>query len=243
MRAVKRCLAALLATAVMLGLGGCAGLTAQEVAQIEEGKPALILAFKKSSNTVADLTVVNLHSGTRYTLSMSDVDGFFWPGFIPVETGRYRVIHGSSDYVNATTTLPLLSFWFKDFDVGRGEIVDLGTFSFEVIEAYSQANPLETVSNALFKFDPRHLDHYVTYSVDDSQESRVLSVLAEKYPTLIGKRVKRPLQVVLNKERFQEIVAVSHKPRQDGSLPTTEEARKRMEELLGALMTESSAKE
>ena len=79
---------------------------------------------------------------------------------------------------------------------------------------------------------------YVAYSVDSVDTARVDKMLAERYPALVGKPVKRPLQPILNKDRFTQIVMEAYQPDKDGRLPATEIARARLNKNLEAYVNE-----
>ncbi|RYG33922.1 MAG: hypothetical protein EON93_08855 [Burkholderiales bacterium] len=243
MHSIRQIVSTALLAAGLLGAGGCETLPAAQVAQLSSGeKSAILMTYKQWEGWYAAiLTIINVETGAPYKFTMFGEpkiagDG---PALVPVEPGTYRIVRGVISVSDSSATLPLIEYWFRDFKVGQGEIVDLGTLSIQPIHVRSEPGALGALANTLLSFDSRDSTYYMTYEIDSSGDALVQDLLSKKYPSLVGKPVKRPLQITLSQKQFEEIVADAYKPDPSGRLPATEDAREKIGESLRAFLKES----
>lgn len=227
MRSAMGWLASVFTTLTLLAAAACANLNTTEIAQITSGeKSAVILAYKRSHNfAFADVKIQNVVSRRVYTFLMNDTEKGIVLGLQPVEAGRYRVIFGDFGFDARTTRGSLINYWFNEFTVAKGEIVDLGTLSIDPIVVHSDGSWVEVMKNFPFSLSSEQERVYLTYSLDDTHDARVQDMLSAKYPSLIPLCVKRPLEMAFAASEFRQIVEDAFKPRADGSLRGTLEAQ------------------
>jgi uncharacterized protein YbaA (DUF1428 family) len=137
--------------------------------------------------------------------------------------------------------MPLLRWWFRDFDVAAGEVVDVGTLKMTDINVKS------IPSDELVQFfrglvsggDNSDVSTYVMYEVDYSDDARVQAMLKSKYPTLSIAPVKRPLQVALDRKAFEQIIVEAYRPGPDGKYPAAVDVEAKVDRLVADFVARS----
>lgn len=237
MRPIRELLCRLLVGLTFVTLSACAtapAVSSDQVAQIQAGtNSAIIMAYRRFHGyNWASVHFVNVDTRQSYFLTAEvgkDTDRA-GAGIVAVPPGRYVVSRG---HVGGTD-LPLLAYWFAEFEVGGGEVVNIGTLRPRNI--YVQARP---GLDALLGLDSTTQMNYVAYDVDYSAEANVRNLLETRYPNLGVAPIQRPLRVVLDAARFEQIVNEAYSPRPDGSLPTINEARTSLSDMIDNFIRES----
>lgn len=245
MQVFARIISAIACTIAALSVVGCASgptVTPTQLGQIRGGQQsAIIMAYRTTRQlNFASVTFQNLATGASYDVSMGSQGAWVaaGPGMVMVPPGRYRVSRGTISDSNAHGEMPLLQYWFDSFDVAPGEVVDVGTLTIDDITANSMPGTGDRVLNTLLTLDPREHSTYFAYNIDYSDEARVQHMLETNYPDLGVAPVRRPLTIVLDRERFARAIADSYAPHADGSLPTPQEAHDRVRAELTTLLSE-----
>jgi len=235
----------ILLTVFILASCATASVTPEQMSQIETGEQsAIILSYLEYDGLYgADVDFVNVDTLKRYNVSMHG--GSNWvnagPDIAVVPPGRYRIMTGRLYAVGGgydrTANMPLLGYWFKPFDVAAGEVVDVGALTLDEIELKSLPGDGSKLYNLLLKLgDGRESTTYIIYNVDFSDDKRVQKMLESKYPNLIGKPIKRKLEMVFGRKKFEDIIIEANQPDEAGQLPTTEEAQREIDRKLQALI-------
>ncbi|WP_420471777.1 hypothetical protein [Brevundimonas sp. FT23042] len=243
---VARGLIGVILALTLAGLGACASapmLGPETLTSIREGRQSAILMAFKPYQGMGGARVTFLNVGTRRLYDLRVVGGDNWvnagPEMVAVPPGRYRIYSGVMGGGSFDGTLPLLGRWFDDFEVGAGEIVDVGALNVEGIEVRSMSGIADSLVYGLLTLDPARRDHYLVYSVDYSAEVAVQHMLDTKYPDLGLTPVRRPLQTVIDRSAFERAIVEAYMPNADGSLPTREAAEARVEQGLRSLTSQT----
>lgn len=209
----------------------------ENVALIEAGeKGAVIMTFQplKGTRYIANISIQSRDADEGWVLWTPD-----WPLMRALTPGTYRISGGSMWDVNATANMPLVEFWYKDFTVGGGEVVDLGKLTMEKFDVRSLPGRRGQVLNVINSLgDRRDLSTYVAYGVTENDAAEISEMLQESYPTLADRLVSRPLETRLDRDGFADLVAASYAPDDSGVFPSTEEARERLDTALAKFMVD-----
>jgi hypothetical protein len=242
----RRILGALAMAAALFGLSACAtgpSVTPEQMADIRAGQQsAIIMSYREFQGLYSAYVVfVNVETRRSYAVSMHGGDNWVnaGPDMVSVPPGRYRVLRGGLAGYEVTGTMPLLPYWFDEFEVGPGEVVDVGTITIEDVNVRSLPGMSDQIFNALFSLDPAQRDVYYVYNIDYSDEARVQHMLESKYPDLGVAPVRRPLRIMLDRATFEQVIVDGYARSPDGALPTTQEARARVTAGLAAFLAES----
>ncbi len=244
---LKRFMAGLAAALGMFGLAACetVSVTPEQLQMINNGSQSGIIMSYKEHEGLWGSTIrfANTTTGGTYSVSMHGGDNWVnaGPDMVMVPPGRYRVVNGSIYSSDATGTMPLLQWWFKDFAVAPGEVVDVGTLKMTDIDVRSiSSDQMSQFFTALVQLgDARETSTYVMYEVDYSDDARVQAMLKSKYPTLSITPVKRPLQVALNRKEFERLIVEAYSPGPDGKAPSSAEAEAKVNTLVKAFVVKS----
>lgn len=243
---LKQVLAAVSAALALFGAAACetVSVSPEQLQLINTGTQSGIIMSYKEHNGLWGSTIRfgNVASGRTYSVSMHGGDNWVnaGPDMVMVPPGKYRVLDGSIYATDMSGTMPLLEWWFKEFDVRAGEVVDVGTLKM------TDVNVRSIPSDELVKFfrslvtlgDESDVSTYVMYEVDYSDDVRVQAMLKSKYPTLSVTPVKRPLQVALDRAEFERIIVEAYRPGPDGKYLSEAEADAKV----GALLREFVAR-
>ncbi|MEQ1784772.1 MAG: hypothetical protein ABMA14_25780 [Hyphomonadaceae bacterium] len=246
---LKRFIAGVAVALGLFGLTACETISVSpEQLQLINGgsQSGIIMSYKEHEGLWGStINIANVATGQIYSLSMHGGDNWVnaGPDMVMAPPGRYRVLSGSIYASDTTGTMPLLRWWFKDFDVGAGEVVDVGTLKMTDIDVRSiSSDQLVRFFSALVTLgDERETSTYVMYDVDYSDDVRVQAMLKSKYPTLSVKPVKRPLQVALDRKEFERIIVEAYSPGADRKSPSSSEAEAKVNVLVKEFVERSLA--
>ena len=143
-----------------------------------------------------------------------------------VKPGMYHLFYGKCDA--AVGDLKGITYWFDSVEVKPNEVVYIGTFNLTTISVASQANALQNVFSlgiSAFTGNPKA---YPVYEMRDETE-KVRAHLREKYPQLAAGMVTRLPPAILSRDDFAQAFRNAYARRPDGSMPTEEEARGRLD--------------
>jgi hypothetical protein len=244
---IRRILVAASMALAMLGAAACetVSVSPEQLQLINSGSQAGVIMSYKEHNGLWGSTIrlANVKTGQSYSLSMHGGDNWVnaGPDMVMVPPGRYRVYDGSIYATDMTGTMPLLRWWFRDFDVAAGEVVDVGTLKMTDINVKS------IPSDELVQFfrglvsggDNSDVSTYVMYEVDYSDDARVQAMLKSKYPTLSIAPVKRPLQVALDRKAFEQIIVEAYRPGPDGKYPAAVDVEAKVDRLVADFVARS----
>jgi hypothetical protein len=240
----RRATALLGASLLALGAGACAtALSPELIQQVEQSQQsAVIMSYREFSGwQQAAATIVNVQTRQTYRFEFhtgTNVVNMRPSNLQIVPPGRYRLVDGYLYTPDASARLPLIAFWFDDFDVAAGEVLNIGTLTLEAINMASLANARGL--DALFRFgNPNDVTTYVAYGADYSEDADVSELLAQWYPTFAERMVKRPLRVVLNREQFETVLVEAYTPDANGIVPDTAVARERVQARLAELLQQA----
>lgn len=210
--------------------------------KVQDGKhSAIIMSYKEFQGYYgAYITFANTETWKSQEISMHGGDNWVGagPAMAVVEPGHYRISTGSLYGYQVGANMPLVEYWFKEFEVAPGEIVDIGTLTLDDVKLRSTAGAAGKVVNALLAFgDTKDSTSYIAYNIDYSDDERVKKMLVDKYPQFAGKPVKRPLVPTIDKQQFETIIADANKPGADGKLPPTQESQRRVETAIIELLS------
>jgi hypothetical protein len=248
---LKQVLAAVSAALALFGAAGCetVSVSPEQLQLINTGSQSGIIMSYREHNGLWGSTIrfANVSTGLTYSVSMHGGDNWVnaGPDMVMAPPGKYRVLDGSIYATDMSGTMPLLQWWFKEFDVRAGEVVDVGTLKMTDINVRS------IPSDELVKFfrslvtlgDTSDVSTYVMYEVDYSDDARVQAMLKSKYPTLSVTPVKRPLQVALDRAEFERIIVEAYRPGPDGKYPSEAEADAKVSALLRDFVAKSLAEQ
>lgn len=229
--------AALVALAFAVACASKPTTSPENVALIEAGeKGAVIMTFQplKGTRYIANISIQSRDADEGWVLWTPD-----WPLMRALTPGTYRISGGSMWDVNATANMPLVEFWYKDFTVEGGEVVDLGKLtmeSFNVRSLPGKSGQFWNVVNSLG--DRRDLSTYVAYGIAENDEEAVSDMMQKQYPTLAERRVSRPMELRLDREGFAELLEVAYAPDESGAAPPTDVARERLDKALAKFMVD-----
>lgn len=250
MHRYQRLASVLLVAFSLMGLASCAmgpQLNLQQITSIREGQQsAILMAYKPYSSMIsARLTFVNVRTSDTYELWVNGANSFVKasPDMVAVPAGRYRILNGTTADGSAFGTLPLIAYWFDEFEVGPGEVVDIGTLNVEDVEVRSMSGIADSVVYTMLTLNPARRDSYLSYSFNNASEADVQRMLGEKYPTLGVVPIRRSPRLILEKARFEQIIRESFTPKSDGSLPTTAEAQARVSASIRQFILDSRAED
>lgn len=232
--------------AFALGLAACAtppSVNPMQMAQIRSGvQSAIIMSYREYNGMYgASVRFMNLETRGVYGVSMHGGDNWVnaGPDMVAVPPGRYRVLSGSLYGYEVSGNMPLLAYWFDDFEVAPGEVVDIGTLTIDDVNVRSIPGMTSQIFNALFTLDSRDRSTYFAYNIDYSDEARVAHMLESKYPELGVAPVRRPLSIVLDRTQFEQTILEAYSPNAEGALPSTAEAQARLNVSLNRFVAES----
>jgi hypothetical protein len=189
----------------------------------------------------ANVRFVNVATRQIFGVSMHGGDNWVnaGPDMVAVPPGRYRILTGSLYGYEVTGNLPMVEYWFDEFEVRPGEVVNIGTLRIDDINVRALPGMSDRVFNALFTLDYAQRHSYYAYTLDFSDEARVQHMLESKYPELRVAPVQRSPAMVLNSGEFGRIIVESYAPNADGSMPTVQEAQSRVNANLDRYVSES----
>ena len=244
-----RFVAVLLLALGLSGLAACetVSVSPEQLQLINAGdKAGIIMSYKEHDGLWGStIRLQNIRSGAICSLSMHGGDNWVnaGPDMTLVEPGTYHVFDGRLYASDATGTMPLLRWWFKDFIVVAGEVVDVGTLKMTDIDVRAiPSDELVQFFRALVSLgDNSDTSTYVMYEVDYSDDARVQAMLKSKYPTLSVTPVKRPLQVALDRKEFERIIVEAYRPGPDGKPPSAADVEGKVDKLVKAFVAESLA--
>jgi hypothetical protein len=245
----RRFLAAAAVAFAMFGAAACetVSVSPEQLQAINGGSQAgVIMSYKEHAGLWGStVNIANVATGLRYSLSMHGGDNWVnaGPDMVMVPPGIYRVVDGSIYATDMSGTMPLLGWWFREFDVRAGEVVDVGTLKMTDINVKS------IPSDELVQFfrglvsggDNSDVSTYVMYEVDYSDDARVQAMLKSKYPTLAVGPVKRPLQVALDRKAFEALIVEAYRPGSDGKYPSAPEVEAKVNRLVAEFVQKSVA--
>ena len=139
----RRFLAAAAVAFAMFGAAACetVSVSPEQLQAINGGSQAgVIMSYKEHAGLWGStVNIANVATGLRYSLSMHGGDNWVnaGPDMVMVPPGIYRVVDGSIYATDMSGTMPLLGWWFRDFDVRAGEVVDVGTLKMTDINVKS----------------------------------------------------------------------------------------------------------
>jgi hypothetical protein len=243
MRQIRELLCRLLVGLTFVTLSACAtapAVSSDQVAQIQAGTSSAIIMAYRRFHGYNDINVefMNVDTGQTHRLVArvgKDTDRA-GAGVVAVPPGRYRVVRGGLVSSSSTAELPMLAGWLSEFEVNGGEVVNIGTLRPRNI--YVQARP---GLDALLGLDSTTQMNYVAYDVDYSAEANVRNLLETRYPNLGVAPIQRPVRVVLDAARFEQIVNEAYSQRPDGSAPSIREARARLDAVIDDFVRRSRA--
>ncbi len=229
---LKRLVASLSVALGLFGLAACetVSVSPEQLQLINSGSQSgIIMSYKEHEGLWGStIRIANVKTGQSFSFSMHGGDNWVnaGPDMVMAPPGTYRVVDGSIYSTDTTGTMPLLQWWFKDFTVAAGEVVDVGTLKMTDINVRSiPSDELVQFFRALVTLgDSSDVSTYVMYEVDYSDDARVQAMLKSKYPTLSVAPVKRPLQVALDRKEFERIIVEAYKPGADGKYLSSAEA-------------------
>lgn len=245
----RRFFAAVSVAWAMFGAAACetVSVSPEQLQAINGGSQAgVIMSYREHAGFWGStVNIANVATGLRYSLSMHGGDNWVnaGPDMVTVPPGTYRVVDGSIYETDMSGTMPLLGWWFRDFDVRAGEVVDVGTLKMTDINVKS------IPSDELVQFfrglvsggDNSDVSTYVMYEVDYSDDARVQAMLKSKYPTLAVGPVKRPLQVALDRKAFEALIVEAYRPGADGKYPSAPEVEAKVSRLVAEFVQKSVA--
>lgn len=244
---LNRFLAAVSVAFAMFGAAACetVSVSPEQLQLINGGSQSgIIMSYKEHAGLWGStIHFANVSTGQRYSVSMHGGDNWVnaGPDMIMAPPGRYRVVDGSIYATDMSATMPLLEWWFREFEVRAGEVVDVGTLKMTDINVKS------IPSDELVQFfrglvsggDNSDVSTYVMYEVDYSDDARVQAMLKSKYPTLAVAPVKRPLQVALDRKEFEAIIVEAYRPGADGKYPSAREVEVKVSRLVADFVDRS----
>ena len=248
MKSIRSLLGLSFAVLALLCVSACAttpSVSPAEMAAIRTGQQsAIIMSYREFGGLyAATVRFVNVDTRRIYSVSMHGGDNWVnaGPDMVAVPPGRYRVLSGNLYGYQVTGNLPLLAYWFDEFDVRSGEVVNIGTLTIRDINVRSLPGMTDQVFNALFTLDTAQHNTYYIYNVDYSDEARVQHMLESKYPELGVTPIQRPLHILFDSGEFEHIIVEAYAPHADGTLPTPQEAQARLGVTLEQFVQQSRA--
>ena len=246
---LRRILAAPAGALAMFGAAACetVSVSPEQLQLINSGSQSgIIMSYKEHAGLWGStINIANVATGRIYSLAMHGGDNWVnaGPDMVMTPPGTYRVLDGSIYATDMSGTMPLLQWWFRDFDVRAGEVVDVGTLRL------SDINVKSIPSDELVQFfrglvsggDNSDVSTYVMYEVDYSDDARVQAMLKSKYPTLAVEPVKRPLQVALDRKEFEALIVEAYRPGADGKYPSAPEVEAKVSRLVAEFVRSSVA--
>ena len=198
---------------------------------------AVILTYRPFGNfDYSTVFIQSLSTGTTYPLEMHAGPNLvnMRPATLAVvPPGRYRLVHGAVYSGGSSAGMPLLEYWFEEFDVGAGETIDLGALVLEAIDVRSLAHARGL--DALLRFgNDNDTTTYVAYRIEPA-DTYVHDLMSTQYPTFTPNVIARPLRTTVTREEFESLILESFAPDQNGTPPSTEAARARVGERIAAL--------
>lgn len=242
----KKIARAVFAATAFFGLAACAtepSLSVAEMGMIREGdQSAIIMSYREYAGMYgASVRFMNVDTRRMYGVSMHGGDNWVnaGPDMVAVPPGRYRILTGSLYGSDVTGNLPMIAYWFDEFNVAPGEVVNIGTLSIDDINVRALPGMSDRVLNALFTLNPSQRNTYYAYTLDFSDEARVQHMLESKYPQLGVAPVQRSPATVLDRAEFERIIVESYAPGADGTMPSVQEAQTLVNESLDRFVRES----
>lgn len=227
-----------LITLIPLLLWGCASNPAMKKEQLSafaEGNKALVLMdFIGDRNChLGTFHLTNTATGKSYKISPN---AYSRAGQTVLDPGTYQLLAGSCTGNNYQTSAIFrdLSTWFKPFRVGAGEVINLGILEFDVVEGKSAATKgFDKLNNLLTSYTTKDKSNFFTYAFYNGAKSQTVTELLEKSDSiLLSKLVNRSPEARIDKSNYELWVNQAHALKADGSRPTTEEARQKLDELI-----------
>lgn len=227
----------------LMGASGCAtapALSPTQVAAVRSGEQSAIIMSYRAYETMfwAKVFFENVATGETYTVSMWS--GSEWRsgdlGIVAIPPGRYRVDGGDLNSGSSTAALPLLSYWFDTFEIGAGEIVDLGILTLDDVDVRATATMGDHLARIIEDGNLAGRDTYLAYSIEYADEEDIRQRLAATHPELGVTPIRRPLRMLLDQAQFRRAVADAYSPNADGTPPTVAEANGRVRAALNRLL-------
>lgn len=175
----------------------------------------------------ANLSLLNIKSGKAYSLTpgLGRADG------VAVAPGAYQFLSGSCYQQMGSGTRAFftdIAYWFQPIEVSGGDVVNLGTLKFEVLTKKSEATTIDKIENLMTTMSLKDRSNFFLYSFDDTPRKRTDKLVAKYYPTLSEKMVIKPPKARLNKAKYEQMIEKAYSKNEDGSSPTSAEAKQRL---------------
>lgn len=240
----RKLAAGLVAALAVVGLAACAGaprLAAADAAAVQSGQGAAVALTFRSIMYFESATIrfENLETHQIFEMwgAQPPVYGSPQPGLLALPPGRYRVHSGELKFRHLKEEMPLISDWFREFEVRSGEVVDLGALTLTAVEAYAGTDAGRGVLKMLGQGDvqPAVTHTYVVYSIDGSSAELTRDYLMNESGLGVAPTVRR-LQVRLNGAEFERLVYDAYEHHSDGSRPSEAEADARVRRALEAYL-------
>jgi hypothetical protein len=233
----------------MFGAAACetVSVSPEQLQAINGGSQAgVIMSYKEHAGLWGStIRIANVATGQTFSLSMHGGDNWVnaGPDMVTVPPGTYRVVDGGIYATDMSGTMPLLRWWFRDFDVRAGEVVDVGTLKMTDI------NVTSIPSDELVQFfrglvsggDNSDVSTYVMYEVDCLEDARAQAMLKSRYSTLAFGPVKRPLQMALDRKAFEALIVEAYRTGADGKHPSAPEVEAKVNRLVAEFVHKSVA--
>lgn len=231
-------------------LTACAttSVTPEQISSIKtKENSAIITSYHKYDGFYSlTLKVLNLDTYKAHSLSMHGGENWVnaGPDIAIVESGKYRILDASLYGGNASGNVPMIMFWFEDFEVGTGEIVDIGALTIEKVTLETRAEGMDVVWNKALTLglgDSNNRTTYMAYTLDHTDDARVQNMIETKYPELVGFPIRK-LNVGkrISKDQFVNIIKEANQPDENGKLPNKAEGEAAVGAKLKALALEGS---
>lgn len=230
----------------LMAVGACATiptLSPREVSEVRSGEQSAIIMSYRAYKTMFWATVgfENATTGETFLVEMYGGNQANGPnlGIVAVPPGRYRIGRSSVTDASAIAGLPLFSYWFDEFEIGAGEVLDMGTLNLHDVDVRSTATMGDHLARLISDGNLAGRYTYMAYSIDYSSDEHVRQLLMANHPELEATPIRRPLRILLDRAEFERAVAESYAPQADGTPPTVAEAHARVNATLERLVRNS----
>ncbi|MFT3725874.1 MAG: hypothetical protein QM773_20105 [Hyphomonadaceae bacterium] len=210
-------------------------LSACETVNTWPTKEELATFAPDSGNSLVVLSATDNFGCGRTSLAFLDVDtkarfdrtiSTGEPAAAVVKPGNYHLYYGNC--FSAVGDLQGIMYWFDSVEVKPNEVVYLGTFNMDVITVTSQAGILDNIFTLGLTAITGAASQYPVYEMRDETD-RIRTKLREQFPQFADAMTTRLPPTILSREDFATAFRNAYAPRPDGSRPTDEEARGRLD--------------